>query len=137
MADELDNHGLDCLVGCAAVAKGGIWPSMMTRRTWRGRSTWGLRSRDENLENVRGRTATTRICSARPQNGARQLLVQARLPNTWPRMHQATSNTTVSAEEYAKCGKDWQTELRQRAREVALARELGLTVAEATPTASH
>ena len=34
--------------------------------------------------------------------------------------------TTTLAEEYVKCGKDWQTELRQRAREVALARELRL-----------
>ncbi|MBS3735488.1 MAG: phage portal protein [Phycisphaerae bacterium] len=47
------------------------------------------------------------------------------------------SGTTTLAEEYAKCGKDWQTELRQRAREVALARELGLGDHEALPAASH
>ncbi|MBS3735435.1 MAG: hypothetical protein KGY99_11040 [Phycisphaerae bacterium] len=41
--------------------------------------------------------------------------------------------TTTLAEEYAKCGKDWQTVLRQRAREVELARELGLSGAEASP----
>ena len=38
-----------------------------------------------------------------------------------------TNNTTTLATEYAKQGKDWETELRQRAREVALCRELGLT----------
>lgn len=47
------------------------------------------------------------------------------------------SGTTTLAEEYAKCGKDWQTELRQRAREVKLARELGLGEAEAAPAASR
>ena len=47
------------------------------------------------------------------------------------------SGTTTLAEEYAKCGKDWQTELRQRAREVALARELGLSDAETAPTESR
>ena len=45
--------------------------------------------------------------------------------------------TTTLAEKYAKCGKDWQTELRQRAREVALARELGLSAAETAPTESR
>ena len=38
------------------------------------------------------------------------------------------NNTTTLATEYAKQGKDWETELRQRAREVALCRELGLTL---------
>jgi capsid protein len=36
------------------------------------------------------------------------------------------SNTTTLAAEYAKQGKDWETELRQRAKEVALMKELGL-----------
>ncbi|MAX24990.1 MAG: hypothetical protein CMJ19_10845 [Phycisphaeraceae bacterium] len=37
------------------------------------------------------------------------------------------SNTTTLAIEYARQGKDWETELRQRAREVALMKQLGLT----------
>ena len=41
------------------------------------------------------------------------------------------SNTTTLASEYAKQGKDWETELRQRAREVALMKELGLPVGTA------
>jgi capsid protein len=44
-----------------------------------------------------------------------------------------TSNTTTLATEYARQGKDWEVELRQRAKEVALCRELGLTVAQALP----
>lgn len=36
------------------------------------------------------------------------------------------SNTTTLATEYARAGKDWEVELRQRAREVALMKELGL-----------
>jgi len=44
------------------------------------------------------------------------------------------SNTTTLAAEFAKSGLDWENELRQRAREVALMRELGLTPAQATPT---
>jgi lambda family phage portal protein len=47
------------------------------------------------------------------------------------------SNTTTLASEYAKCGKDWETELRQRAKEVALMKELGLTVAQATPAGAQ
>ncbi len=43
------------------------------------------------------------------------------------------SNTTTLASEYAKQGKDWETELRQRAKEVALMQELGLTVAQVQP----
>jgi len=45
------------------------------------------------------------------------------------------SNTTTLAAEYARQGKDWETELRQRAKEVALCKELGLTVAQAAPAA--
>lgn len=36
------------------------------------------------------------------------------------------NNTTTLAVEYAKCGCDWETELRQRAREFKLMRELGI-----------
>jgi lambda family phage portal protein len=43
------------------------------------------------------------------------------------------SHTTTLAAEYARQGKDWETELRQRAKEVALMKELGLTLAEAQP----
>ncbi len=39
------------------------------------------------------------------------------------------SNTTTLAYEYARQGKDWEVELRQRAKEAALMRELGLTAA--------
>ncbi|QNN25126.1 phage portal protein [Planctomycetales bacterium ZRK34] len=42
------------------------------------------------------------------------------------------SNTTTLAAEYARQGKDWETELRQRAKERALMQELGLT---STPNA--
>jgi capsid protein len=45
------------------------------------------------------------------------------------------SNTTTLATEYARQGKDWETELRQRAKEIALMKELGLTVAQAAPQA--
>ncbi|MCG3178320.1 MAG: hypothetical protein BIFFINMI_00646 [Phycisphaerae bacterium] len=45
------------------------------------------------------------------------------------------SNTTTLASEYARQGKDWETELRQRAKEVALMKELGLTVQQAQPAA--
>jgi capsid protein len=43
------------------------------------------------------------------------------------------SNTTTLASEYAKQGKDWETELRQRAKEVALMKELGLPIEVAKP----
>ncbi len=43
------------------------------------------------------------------------------------------SNTTTLATEYARQGKDWETELRQRAKEVALMKKLGLTIAQAQP----
>jgi lambda family phage portal protein len=45
------------------------------------------------------------------------------------------SNTTTLAAEYAKAGLDWESELRQRAREVALMKELGLTPDQAQPAA--
>jgi len=44
-----------------------------------------------------------------------------------------TSNTTTLAIEYARQGRDWETELRQRAKERALMTELGLTTATAAP----
>ncbi len=44
-----------------------------------------------------------------------------------------SSHTTTLATEYARQGKDWETELRQRAKELALMKELGLTVAQAAP----
>jgi len=40
------------------------------------------------------------------------------------------SNTTTLAAEYARQGKDWEQELRQRAKEIALMRELGLPIAD-------
>jgi len=43
------------------------------------------------------------------------------------------NNTTTLADEYAKQGKDWETQLRQRAKEKQLIAELGLTEAEAAP----
>ncbi len=43
------------------------------------------------------------------------------------------SNTTTLAAEYARAGKDWETELRQRAKEQTLMTELGLTGADAVP----
>ena len=48
------------------------------------------------------------------------------------------SNTTTLAAEYARQGKDWETELRQRAKEQALMAELGLSVASGVePTGSQ
>ena len=44
-----------------------------------------------------------------------------------------SSNTTTLAIEYARQGRDWETELRQRAKEQALMAELGLTTATAAP----
>jgi lambda family phage portal protein len=44
-----------------------------------------------------------------------------------------SNNTTTLANEYARQGRDWETELRQRAKEVALMQELGLSEAAAQP----
>jgi len=44
-----------------------------------------------------------------------------------------SSLTTTLANEYAKQGRDWESELRQRAREFALMRELGLPTTAAPP----
>lgn len=42
------------------------------------------------------------------------------------------NNTTTLATEYARFGRDWKVELRQRAAEIAYARELGITVDDQT-----
>jgi capsid protein len=39
------------------------------------------------------------------------------------------SHTTTHAYEFARQGRDWESELRQRAKEVALMNELGLSIA--------
>ena len=44
------------------------------------------------------------------------------------------NHTTTLAHEYAKQGRDWESELRQRAKERRLMDELGLTTAENLPT---
>lgn len=44
------------------------------------------------------------------------------------------SHTTTLAEEYAKRGRDWEAELRQRGKEAALMKELGLVAAEKKPS---
>ena len=44
-----------------------------------------------------------------------------------------TSHTTTLAAEYARQGKDWETELRQRAKETKLMNQLGLTTSESQP----
>jgi len=45
------------------------------------------------------------------------------------------SHTTTLASEYARQGKDWETELRQRAKEIALMKELGLPTSQPAPQA--
>lgn len=47
------------------------------------------------------------------------------------------NNMTTLAREWSSIGADWETEVRQLAREKALLRELGLSVDEATPQASQ
>jgi capsid protein len=44
-----------------------------------------------------------------------------------------SNHTTTLAIEYARQGRDWEEQLRQRAAEVALMRELGLNLADAQP----
>ncbi|MCL2645429.1 MAG: phage portal protein [Phycisphaerales bacterium] len=46
------------------------------------------------------------------------------------------NNTTTLAYEYARQGRDWEDELRQRAKEVALMNELGLTAAQIAPSSA-
>ena len=43
------------------------------------------------------------------------------------------NHTTTLAHEYARQGRDWESELRQRAKEVALMEELGLAPAAVQP----
>ena len=47
------------------------------------------------------------------------------------------SHTTTLADEYAKRGQDWETQLRQRAKEIALMSELGLATESVTPTTNE
>lgn len=51
-----------------------------------------------------------------------------------PRLGQLASHTTTLANEYAKQGRDWEAELRQRAKEKRLLEELGLTASDVIPT---
>jgi capsid protein len=44
------------------------------------------------------------------------------------------NHTTTLAHEYARQGRDWEEALRQRAKELALMRELGLTPADVNPS---
>ena len=46
------------------------------------------------------------------------------------------NNTTTLADEYARKGQDWETQLRQRSKEVTLIRELKLPEAQAVPAAT-
>jgi capsid protein len=46
-----------------------------------------------------------------------------------------TSNTTTLAYEFARQGRDWESELRQRAKEVALMKELGLPISPTSASA--
>jgi len=48
-----------------------------------------------------------------------------------------SNHTTTLAYEYARQGRDWESELQQRAKEVVLMRELGLTAAQQEPAASE
>ena len=47
------------------------------------------------------------------------------------------SHTTTLADEYAKRGQDWETQLRQRAKEIALMSQLGLTTESVTPNTNQ
>jgi lambda family phage portal protein len=47
------------------------------------------------------------------------------------------SNTTTLAYEFARQGRDWESELRQRAKEVSFMRELGLVVDQPAPTTNN
>jgi lambda family phage portal protein len=47
-----------------------------------------------------------------------------------------SNHTTTLADEYARRGQDWETQLRQRAKELSLMNELGLSIAQAQPTQS-
>ena len=47
------------------------------------------------------------------------------------------SHTTTLADEYAKRGQDWETQLRQRAKEIALMSQLGLATESVTPNTNQ
>lgn len=47
------------------------------------------------------------------------------------------NHTTTLADEYARRGQDWEAQLRQRAKELALMSELGLPLAQASPNSTH
>ncbi|GAA4447253.1 phage portal protein [Novipirellula rosea] len=47
------------------------------------------------------------------------------------------SHTTTLAIEFARQGRDWETELKQRAKEIALMRDLGLTIESETDSPSE
>ena len=47
------------------------------------------------------------------------------------------SHTTTLADEYAKRGQDWETQLRQRAKEIALILQLGLATESVTPNTNQ
>ncbi len=47
------------------------------------------------------------------------------------------SHTTTLADEYAKRGQDWETQLRQRAKEIALMSQLGLATESVTPATNQ
>jgi lambda family phage portal protein len=47
-----------------------------------------------------------------------------------------SNHTTTLAYEYARQGRDWESELRQRAKEVVLMNKLGLPMAQAQPTSA-
>jgi capsid protein len=44
------------------------------------------------------------------------------------------SHTTTLADEYARRGQDWETQLRQRAKEISLMNQLGLSIQESLPS---
>jgi capsid protein len=46
---------------------------------------------------------------------------------------QLKNHSTTYARVYAKKGEDWETQLRQRAKEIQLMQELGLTIEQAAP----
>jgi lambda family phage portal protein len=46
------------------------------------------------------------------------------------------NHTTTLADEYARRGQDWEAQLRQRAKELALMSELGLPLAQASPNST-
>jgi capsid protein len=46
------------------------------------------------------------------------------------------NHTTTLADEYARRGQDWESQIRQRAKEVALLKELGISSAPVQPAAT-